>query len=265
MWVMAGDDGLRCYAHIATGNYNSKTAQLYTDLGLLTCRGDICEDIVDLFAFLTGRSLKTAYRKLLVAPATMRPRFLGMIEREIGNVQAGRRGRIVAKMNALEDEAVIGALYRASQAGVKIDLIVRGFCCLRPGVKGLSENIRVTSVIGRFLEHSRIFYFLNDSAQGVEHEYYLSSADWMERNLSHRVEAAVPVEDETLRQDLQQIIDIMLEDNRQAWELGADGTWTQRRPKDGEVEKGTHGRLMALTTQRAKAAAAARLAKVAEI
>ncbi len=133
---------LRCYVHVATGNYNSKTAQLYTDLGLFTCREDVCEDIVDLFAFLTGRSLKRDYRKLLVAPLTMRSRFIAMIEREAELARAGKSGRIIAKMNALEDVEVIQALYKASQAGVKIDLIVRGFCCLRPGMPGVSENIR---------------------------------------------------------------------------------------------------------------------------
>ena len=252
---VAGSGGLKCYVHVATGNYNSKTAQLYTDLGLFTCRDDICEDVVDLFAFLTGRSLKRDYRKLLVAPLTMRPRFLGMIERETRNALAGKKARIIGKMNALEDVEVIEALYKASQAGVSIDLIVRGFCCLRPGIAGLSENIRVSSVIGRFLEHSRIFYFLNE---GGAEEYYMGSADWMNRNLSHRVEAAVPIEDAALQGRLREVLEVMLADNRQAWDLSSEGTWKQRKVKEGEADRGTHQRLMELTMQRAQKAAAGR-------
>jgi polyphosphate kinase len=241
---------LRCYVHIATGNYNSKTAQLYTDLGLFTCREDICDDIVDLFAYLTGRSLKRDYRKLLVAPLTMRARFIAMIDREIEHARAGRPAHIISKMNALEDTEVIQALYRASQEGVKIDLIVRGFCCLRPGMPGLSENIRVISIIGRFLEHSRVFYFLNDGRE----EYYLGSADWMSRNLSHRVEAAVPIEDPALKAKLKEVLEIQLNDNHQAWDLSPDGTWTQRQPAPGEEDRGTHQRLMDLTQQRSQKA-----------
>jgi polyphosphate kinase len=248
--------GLKCYVHIATGNYNSKTAKLYTDLGLFTCREDICDDVVDLFSYLTGRSLKRDYRKLLVAPLTMRSRFVAMIEREIENARAGRPARIIGKMNALEDTEVIQALYGASQAGVKVDLIVRGFCCLRPGLPGLSENIRVLSIIGRFLEHSRVFYFLNDGKE----EYYLGSADWMNRNLSHRVEAAVPVEEPALQARLKEIFEIMLADNRQAWDLAPDGTWTQRQPGP-EGEHGTHQRLMEVTQQRSQKAQLARMVK----
>lgn len=240
--------GLKCYVHVATGNYNSKTAQTYTDLGLFTCRDDICEDVVDLFAYLTGRSLKRDYRKLLVAPATMRTSFLAMIEREAQHAREGRPARIIGKMNALEDTETMQALYRASEAGVKIDLIVRGFCCLRPGMPGLSENIRVISVIGRFLEHSRVFYFLNDGAEA----YYLGSADWMSRNLSYRVEAAVPVEDPASRARLKELLEILLADNRQAWDLSPDGTWMQRHPAEGEPDRGTHARLMELTRQRAR-------------
>jgi len=237
---------LRCYVHIATGNYNSKTAQLYTDLGLFTCRDDICEDVVDLFAYLTGRSLKRDYRKLLVAPLTMRSRFLALISREAEHARAGKPARIIAKMNALEDIDVIQSLYKASQAGVKIDLIVRGFCCLRPGVPGLSDNIRVTSIVGRFLEHSRIFHFQNDGNKAGP-DMFMGSGDWMNRNLSHRVEAAVPVEDPALQSRLKEILDILLADNRQAWDLAPDGTWTQRTPAPGEPERATHQRLMDLT------------------
>ncbi len=259
--IPAPGGGLRCYAHIATGNYNSKTAQQYTDLGFLTCREDICNDIVDLFAYLTGRSLKQTYRKLVVAPMTMRRRFMDMIAREAEHARAGRSARIIAKMNALEDPDIIRALYAASQVGVAIDLIVRGFCCLRPGVPGLSENIRVSAIIGRFLEHSRIFFFANDGNP----EYFLGSADWMTRNLSHRVESAVPVEDPTLRSQLHEILDILLADNRSAWDLHPDGAWTQRQPKPGEPDRGTQSVLMALTLERAKAAAATRIPKPATV
>ena len=244
--VRREDNAVRSYAHISTGNYNSRTAEVYTDLGLFTCREDICEDVVNLFAFLTGRSLKSDYHKLLVAPVTMRRRFREMIQREAAHAQAGRPARIIAKMNALEDTEIIETLYRASQAGVKIDLIVRGFCCLRPGVAGLSDNIRVISIVGRFLEHSRIFWFQNDG----QSEIYMGSADWMSRNLSHRVEAATPIENPLLSQRLREMLDIMLADNRQAWDLGPDGTWIQRHPAAEEPELGSQSRLMQLTIER---------------
>jgi polyphosphate kinase len=255
--VRREDDRVRCYCHIATGNYNSKTAQLYTDLGLFTAREDICEDVVDLFAFLTGRSLKRTYSKLLVAPVTMRRRFLEMIDRETANAGEGKPARIIAKMNALEDSEIIGRLYKASQAGVQINLIVRGFCCLRASVPGLSDNIRVISVIGRFLEHSRIFCFYNNG----DPEYYMGSGDWMSRNLSGRVEAAVPVEDPTLRKRVAEILEILLADNRQAWDLAPDGTWTQRQAAPGQQEIATHQRLMDIATQATASATLARLTK----
>ena len=244
--VRREDNAVKSYAHISTGNYNSRTAEVYTDLGLFTCREDICEDVVNLFSFLTGRSLKNSYHKLLVAPVTMRNRFREMIQRETAHAQAGRPARIIAKMNALEDTEIIETLYRAAQAGVHIDLIVRGFCCLRPGVPGLSENIRVISIVGRFLEHSRIFWFHNDGRS----EMYMGSADWMSRNLSHRVEAATPVENQVLFQRMREILDIMLADNRQAWVLGSDGTWKQRRPAPGEPDCRSQARLMQLAIER---------------
>jgi polyphosphate kinase len=244
--VRQEDDGMRSYAHISTGNYNSRTAQLYTDLGLFTCREDICADIVDLFAYLTGRSLKSDYRKLLVAPVNMRKRFLDHIDREIQHAAAGRPARIIAKMNALEDVEIIDALYHASQAGVEIDLIVRGFCCLKPGVPGLSDRIRVCSIIGRFLEHSRMFWFQN----GGKPEVFMGSADWMSRNLSHRVEAAVPVETPALTHRIEEILHIMLADQRQAWDLGPTGVWTQRQPTGESCQPGTHALLMELTEHR---------------
>jgi polyphosphate kinase len=251
--VRQDPDGIRCYAHIGIGNYNTQTARLYTDLGLLTCKTEVTEDLVALFHYLTGRSLQRAYRKLIVAPVAMRDRFLGMIEREVEHHKAGRPAQIVAKMNSLEDRKVCRALMAASRAGVPIDLIVRGFCCLRPGVPGMSERIRVVSVIGRFLEHSRIFFFRNGAENPADGEYYIGSADWMYRNLLERVEALVPVEDRPLRERLWEIMQVMLNDNRQAWDMRGDGSYVQRRPGDGEVERGTHQALMALTRQRSAA------------
>ncbi|MGL5065031.1 MAG: polyphosphate kinase 1 [Microcoleus sp.] len=223
---------IRRYVHIGTGNYNPKTATLYTDLGILSCREDLGADLTDLFNYLTGYSRQVYYRKLLVAPVNMRDRFLALIRREAEQCRLqnegaiGQCGRIVAKMNALVDPQVIVALYEASQAGVKIDLIVRGICCLRPGVEGVSENIKVISIVGRFLEHSRIFYFFN----GGDEEVYIGSADWMQRNLSRRVEAITRVEDPTIAKELQEILGVMLADNRQAWDLQPGGNYTQRRP-----------------------------------
>jgi polyphosphate kinase len=239
-------DEIRRYVHIGTGNYNPKTSKLYTDLSLLSCRDDLGADLTDLFNSLTGYSRQKAYRKLLVAPLTLRDRMEALIRREIDQAQGGGEGKIVAKMNSLVDARLIELLYKASQAGVEIDLIVRGICCLRPGVPGVSENIRVTSVIGRFLEHSRIFCFHN----GGQAEYYIGSADWMTRNLDRRVEAIVPIEDPGLVKELQVILDTLLADNRQAWEMNAEGTFTQRRPEAGEKTRGTHETLMAHTLKR---------------
>ena len=219
-------EGLRRYVHIGTGNYNSRTARLYTDVGLFTCSPSIGADVSDLFNSLTGISRQRLYRKLLVAPANMRDRFIELIEREGEHARAGRPARIVAKMNALVDSVVIDALYRASQAGVEIDCIVRGICCLRPGIPGVSDRIRVLSIVGRFLEHSRIFHFGN----GGEEEYYIGSADWMPRNFLRRVEAVAPVDDVRLQGHLRSLLRTCLEDNRQAWELLASGKWHQRKP-----------------------------------
>ena len=228
-------DGIRRYVHVGTGNYNSKTARLYTDVGLFTCSPSIGADMSDLFNALTGFSRQRLYRKLLVAPANMRQRFLALIEREAAFAAAGRPARIIAKMNALVDAETIQALYRASQAGVEIDLIVRGICCLRPGVSGASERIRVVSIVGRFLEHSRIFYFLNGGAD----EYYFGSADWMPRNFDRRVETVVPVEDPSLHPRLRSLLELCLSDNRQAWDLLPDGSYRQRHP-GREPERATH-------------------------
>src|SRR5690349_3809556 len=219
-------DGIRRYVHLGSGNYNSRTARLYTDVGLFTCSPSIAADVTDLFNSLTGYSRQRLYRKLLVAPANMRARVLDLIDREADHARAGRPARIIAKMNALVDPEVIEALYRASRAGVQIDLIVRGICCLRPGVSGVSDNIRVISIVGRFLEHSRMSYFANG---GVE-EFYIGSADWMQRNFDRRVEAVAPVEDGALHVRLRSLLRCALDDNRQAWELAADGSWSQRTP-----------------------------------
>ena len=224
-------DGIRRYVHVGTGNYNSKTARLYTDLGLFTVSRSIGADITDLFNALTGFSRQRLYRKILVAPANMRDRLMEMIQRETALASVGKKGRIIAKMNSIVDEQIIEALYDASRAGVEIDLIVRGICCLRPGIPGASDNIRVMSVIGRFLEHSRLFYFANDS----EPEYYIGSADWMTRNFDRRVEAIVPVDDVLLHEKLHSILTTSLTDNREAWDLAPDGSYTQRQPGDAPV------------------------------
>jgi polyphosphate kinase len=233
------------YVHIGTGNYNPKTARIYTDLGLLSCREDLGADLTDLFNYLTGYSRQRSYRKLLVAPVNLRDRFSSLIRREIEHCRQGYSGRIVAKMNALVDPQMIATLYEASQAGVQIDLIVRGMCCLRPGVEGLSDNIRVISIVGRYLEHSRIYYFHN---QGQE-EVYIGSADWMTRNLDRRVEAIVSIEDSEIVKDLQEILGVMLADNRQAWDLQPDGHYIQRHPAEGTKEQCAQKILMEMALQ----------------
>src|SRR5437868_710295 len=232
-------DGIKRYAHISTGNYNSKTARICTDIGLLTSSPSIGADLTDLFNALTGFSRQRLYRKLLVAPANMRPRFLEMTDREAANARAGRPARIIAKMNAVVDVETIEALYAASQAGVDIDLIVRGICCLRPGIPGVSDRIRVVSIVGRFLEHTRLFYFAN----GGDDQFYFGSADWMPRNFDRRVEAVAPVDDVTLQPRLHSLLAVCLSDNRQAWDLAADGTYVQRVP-NGEPVRATHQLLL---------------------
>ena len=232
-------DGIRRYVHVGTGNYNSKTARVYTDIGLFTCRPEIGADSSDLFNSLTGVSRQKFYRRLVMAPATLRRRTLELIDREAAHATAGRGGRIIAKMNALVDPQVIAALYRASQAGVEVDLIVRGICCLVPGLRGVSDRIRVVSIIGRFLEHSRVAFFSN----GGNPEYFIGSADWMPRNFDRRVEAMAPIEDVVWHGRLQRVLELCLSDTRQAWELGADGTYRRREP-NGADEVATHATLM---------------------
>ncbi|OLP18295.1 RNA degradosome polyphosphate kinase [Leptolyngbya sp. 'hensonii'] len=225
-------DVIRHYVHIGTGNYNAKTAKIYTDLGLLSCREDLGSDLVDLFNYLTGFSKQKTFRKLLVAPVTLRDRMVALIRREIEHCQNGKPGRIIAKMNALIDPGIIKTLYQASQAGVQIDLIIRGMCCLRPGIPGVSDHIRVISIVGRYLEHSRIFHFHNSGQE----EVFIGSADWMQRNLDRRVEAVTPVEDPDCARELKEILDILLADNRQAWDMQSTGAYIQRRPTDNVSE-----------------------------
>ncbi len=230
--------GIRAYAHIGTGNYHPKTAQLYTDLGLLTADPALTGDVVKVFNSLTGHAAEQEYEKLLVAPTGMRPRFDALIDREIEHAQAGRPARIIAKMNQLEDRALSRRLYEASAAGVEVRLVVRGFCCLRPQVPGLSDNIRVRSIIGRFLEHSRIYYFANGNADPVDGDFLIGSADWMYRNLNNRVEAITPVADAAARRRLWHVLDVLWRDRRNAWEIGPRGGHRRLEP-DESAEIGT--------------------------
>ena len=242
--VREEDDGVTLYSHVATGNYHSETAKTYVDLGVLTADRDVGQDLVKLFNFFTGHSLHERYRKLLVAPENMREEFTRLVRREAANAREGREARIVIKLNALEDPGMVRELYQAGRAGVEIDLIVRGICRLRPGLAGLSETIRVHSVVGRFLEHSRIYYF----HAGGDPEYYVGSADWMTRNLDRRVEAVTPVTDPGLRDELRRVLDLMLADDRKRWVMRADGSYEQCRPAPGEAPTATHNRLMARAT-----------------
>ena len=228
--VRRDPDGIRRYVHLATGNYNATTARFYTDLGLFTSRPDFGEDVASLFNLLTGICQFQDTRKLLVAPFELHARMLKLIAREADNARRGLPARIIAKMNSLVDRGMIEALYRASQAGVKIDLIVRGICCLRPGVAGVSENITVRSVVDRFLEHSRIFYFEN----ACQSEIFVGSADWMPRNFFRRVEVVFPIEDGNLRDRVKhEVLDRVLADNVKARVLEADGAYRQLKPKRG--------------------------------
>ena len=222
-----GGHRLRPYAHLGTGNYHPRTARLYTDFGLLTADPDICHDVNEVFLHITSLAKAARMRRLLLAPFTMHRRVIAMIRREAGHARAGRPARIIAKMNALVEDGVIRALAQASQAGVEIDLIVRGACALRPGVPGYSENIRVRSILGRFLEHHRVWYFENDGAKDV----WLASADWMGRNLFRRIEVAFPVRDpEAKRRVIDEGLMVYLADNRDAWLLDAEGAWTRAKP-----------------------------------
>jgi polyphosphate kinase len=222
--------GLRRYLHLATGNYNAVTAGLYTDMGILTSDTLLGADATELFNTLTGYSTQTSYRSMLVAPGGMRERVEALIAREEENAGQGLPSRLIFKMNALVDDRIIRSLYRASQAGVQVDLIVRGICCLVPGVPGVSENIRVTSIVGRFLEHSRIYYFEN----GGHPEVYLGSADLMPRNLDRRVELLFPVKDLQLAGYIRgAVLEVELNNNVSAHDLQPDGSYVRRRPEPG--------------------------------
>jgi polyphosphate kinase len=230
--VRREDDGLRRYVHLSTGNYNAATARIYTDMGLLTSREDLCSDASELFNRLTGYAPAAAYRKLLVAPEHLREDFDRLILREIRHAQEGREARLIFKMNALVDAKLIRRLYEASMAGVQTELLVRGICCLRPGLQRISEHIRVTSVVGRFLEHTRIYYFAN----GGQPEIYMGSADLMPRNLDRRVETIYPIEDDEIKaRVVGEILAIQMADNVKARELQPDGTYVRLKPKDGDV------------------------------
>jgi polyphosphate kinase len=233
MVVRREGEAIRRYIHMGTGNYNATTARLYTDLGFFTSDEQIASDITDLFNYLTGYSAKSRYRKLLVAPVTLRSRLTELIQREIDHQKAGKDAHLIFKMNALEDPGIIKLLYQASQAGVKVDLLVRGICCLRPGIPGVSENIRVTSILGRFLEHSRIFYFYNDGAE----EVYLGSADMMPRNLIRRAEILFPVEDARLIRRLRdEILATYMADTAHARVMHGDGSYTRVEHEDGGLD-----------------------------
>lgn len=229
--VRKESDGVHKYVHLSTGNYNQITAKIYTDIGLFTCDEEISSDVTEIFNYLTGYSKQTEFRKLIVAPINMRQKFLALILREIENVKAGGTGKLMFKMNSLVDPILISALYEASQNGVEIDLIIRGICCLVPGVPGLSENIKVRSIVGRFLEHSRIFYFYNKGEENM----YLSSADFMQRNLDRRVEIAFPVTDAAIKNELyKNVLRSALKDNIKSRILKPELTYELLKPDEGD-------------------------------
>ena len=241
---------LRRYYHIGTGNYHSGTAKLYTDLGMLGCDEDIGQDLTELFNYLTGYSPPPSYRKILAAPYTLKRGIIEKINREIEHHKRDGGGLIQMKMNALEDAEITRALYKASRAGVKVDLIIRDTCRYRPGLPGISETGRVVSIVGRFLEHARIIYFRNGGAE----EYYIGSADMMGRNLDSRVEVHAPVENPELRQELRLILDVQFADTRSAWDMDSDGNYTQRTAED-ENAKGAQETLIGVAEKRLAAAA----------
>ncbi|MGZ3721561.1 MAG: polyphosphate kinase 1 [Bdellovibrionales bacterium] len=230
----------RSYVHIGTGNYHSQTAKLYTDFGLFTTRPEITSEVVEIFHYLTGRSLKMDYNQLLVAPINMKARFIEMIKQETENAKQGMPSGIIAKCNNLEEKSIIEALYEASQAGVPIQLIVRGFCCLRPGEAGLSDNIKVQSIVGQFLEHSRVFYFRSGKENEIDGRFFIGSADWMTRNLLGRVEVVAPVEDKQAREKIWESLQAMLNDRRQTWDMDGNGNYVLRQPLNPAEEIGVH-------------------------
>ncbi len=243
MVVRREGDRIVRYVHMSTGNYNAVTAHFYTDLGLFTANEQIADDVTNLFNYLTGYSAKSDYQKLLVAPVNLRARILSLIEREIAHQKQGRGGHLIFKMNALVDPQVIRTLYRASQAGVRVQLLVRGICGLRPGVPGVSENIEVISIVGRFLEHSRIYYFAN----GGDEEVFVGSADLMPRNIDHRVEVLFPIEEPKLIRTVKtDVLAVYFSDNVKVRRMMADGTYT-RRKADGRKGFNSQERLIRLS------------------
>lgn len=245
MVVREEEGGVARYVHLGTGNYHTGTARMYEDLGLLSCDEALAADVTAVFNELTSATPSAGYSRLLVAPATMRERFNALIAREIEHAKAGRPCGVRAKMNQLQDAAMIRELYRASQAGVPITLNVRGLCCLRPGVPGLSENIRVYSVVGRFLEHGRVYWFEN----GGEPEVFIGSADWMKRNLDNRVETIAPMTSPHVREELRKILEVYDQDNASAWDLQSDGTYVRRRPRKGEPVRAAQEVFMAMARE----------------
>ncbi|MCB0310937.1 MAG: polyphosphate kinase 1 [Bdellovibrionales bacterium] len=248
--VRRESEGVRCYAHIGTGNYHWETAKLYTDYGLFTAKAHFTQEILHLFNYLTGRSLKDDYRHLLVAPINMQQKFTELIDREIEHKKVNQPSYILCKMNSLEDRHMIAALYRAAQAGVPVDLVVRGICCLRVGVPGISDSIRVISVMGRLLEHSRVFYFQNGQADPLDGDFYIGSADWMGRNLHRRVELVVPLEERIHRERIWQAFQVMLNDSVHAWQMSNDGTYQIREVANSGNQDGTHETMMELARER---------------
>jgi len=240
--LVVRDEGgrLRQYVHVGTGNYNPITARMYEDLGLFTADPELAAEVAHLFNYITGFSRDKKYRRMIVAPHGMRTRMVSMIERETAASTPERPGRIIIKMNHLADEAVIDALYAASEAGVRIDLVVRTICRLRPGVKGLSKNIKVKSILGRFLEHSRVFYFEN----GGDEEMYIGSADMMERNLDRRVEALAAVESPEIKDQLKLVLELALSDNTGSWSLDRNGKWTRISVPESEMRLNLQDQLM---------------------
>lgn len=231
MVIRKDDDRIRAYTHVGTGNYNPQTSKIYEDLSLFTAQKKITTEVIEVFNHLTGQSIVKEFQNLLVAPFNMKSKFIDLIEQEIRNKKRRRPARIIAKMNQIEDADVIEKLYEASKAGVKITLIVRGFCCLRPGVKGLSENIEVLSIIGKYLEHSRVFYFANGRKEMEDGHFYIGSADWMYRNLENRVESVCPVTERKHKKRMALMLKLLIEEKRQTWEGKPDGSYKRRSPK----------------------------------
>jgi len=255
MVVRQEADGIQRYVHTSSGNYNPETAKIYTDVGLFTADPDLVSDVSDVFNYLTGYSNQKEFKSLLVAPVQLRTRLTELIERETAHAREGRPARLVIKCNSVTDDQMIRVLYRASQAGVCVDLIVRGTCSLRPGIRGISENIHVRSIVGRFLEHSRIYSF----EAGDRVATYIGSPDLMQRNLDHRIEVLMPVENARVRQEIHAILDSALEDDTNAWSLGPDGSWTRVEPGKSKSHS-HHDSMMRRSLKRARRGARERRA-----